>query len=881
MINTSLVDTLFEKYTKYAGRLILKDSIEADKNENENSKIAYKTLIEKLSKNDYFAYVGSGDIEQAELILNQQLALYTEYNEYYINLSNLTGLNFYVLRNTKHLGIITSKNVEDLGITTNDEVSFKEIYENELDYFNTCQYRFDFIQESLFNKLVSILLSFSTILRLIKKHYNFYITDQNINEYYLNNFLVSRGFLYYNNISYDKKKIFTKHIVDFYNGKGSLKTVKQIIDILNEKEVNIFEYFLFYDENVDRYYFLKVKPDESFIEVFNDLRSDREENFNFIVDSDPSWIATEAELKKKNIKFLKSKYFSIDSFSDITDSTKELSFLINKLKKYKDLTNKIYKFDLEGFSQGIELYDFMIFITLLSMKINKFPMAVIRTIEVNENLNKFVRQPITYEYQDTPNPLKELPEIITESVQEINQEFELNSDIEKIKKEDKIDQIYSPIDSVRRIKKQLKENFYGNYRYITSNSNGEKAYDYLISKYSDMEKYLLEEDLSLASNQFLRFVDTLERILILYGQSTFKFKDIYSNLYLPKVIEIVNYFKSLNSYLLEFNNTLSIERESRSDIFGDSYSLSGIVRISNIDPIISDDSGNEEYKPDKDYPNKKFIVDQEVDLGMFNKDKDEDNKNYGKMETLLDDDVTFIEEAVLNFRYTQPLFSYQKRYVDYGKNSSFIDNYSDIFEAEKRIEKILENENLMYFNGQIIDFYGSDGPYKEIREKYDLSYSDFKDEVSKILKKHYNIFGNTIPRLFNKNSKRVYEDKSNFKPFLSKNNKFIEVDNEVKITDKLFVDRRKRSCYTDVICIYENDSEGNFVKSEILNKKYRSTNKIKDPNITPQFNEYYTGKRHYKEFIDFLISKKEQEKLENDIIGNIQTPDLDYKPDIT
>lgn len=876
MINTSLVDNLFEKYTKYSGRLILKDSIEADKNENENSHIEYKKLLERLSKNDYFSFIGCGDIEQADLILNQQLAIYTEYNEYYINLNKITGLNFYFLRNIKHLGIVSSLNIEDIGITSNDEVSFKEIYENELDYFNTCQYRFDFIQESLFNKFVSILLSFSTILRLIKKHHDFYITDQNINEYYLNNFLVSRGFLYYNNISYDKKKIFTKHIVDFYNGKGSLKTIKEIVDILNEKEVNIFEYYLFYDNNSDDYYFLKVKPDESFIEVFNNLRSDREENFNFIVDSDPSWIATKNDLKKKNIKFLKSKYFSIDSFSDITDSTKELAFLINKLKKYKNLTNKIYKFDLDSFSKGVELYDFMVFITLLSMKINKFPMAVIRTIDINENLNRFLIPPITYEYQDNPNTLKELPEIITDSIQEINMETELNSNIEKIKKEDKIDPIYSPIDSVRRIKKELKENFYGRYRYISTNSNDEKAYTYLITKYPEMEKYLLEEDLSLSTNQFLRFIDTLERILILYGQSAFKFKDIYSNLYLPKVIEIVNYFKSLNSYLLEFNNTLSIERESRTDIIGDSYSLSGIIKISNIDPITGNNSGNNSYNPDQDYPNKKYIIDEEVDLGLLNKDKIEENKNFGTKETLLDDDITFIEEALLNFKYKEPLYDYQRRYVNYAQNSSFIDNYSDIFEAEQRIEKLLENENLMYLNGHLIDFYGNEGTYKDIREKYNLSYKDFKEEISRILKKYYNIFGYTLPGIINKSSKRLYKDKTENKPFLSKNNKFRETENKIKETDKLFINRQKRSSFTDMLCIYENNINGEFVKSEILNTRYRTTNRIEDPSISPQFNEYYTGERHYKELIKSLIDKKHQNKIENGIIGDINIPDLDY-----
>lgn len=275
MVNTYLIDTLFEKFTKYAGRLIFKDSVAADKEETEESKIFVNQLTKELSEKNYFALLNSGNLDEAEKILEECSKNYTELNSYYINLSKLTGILPYKLRQIGHLNIVASTNIEDLGLSSNDEISFKTLYASELDYFNTAQFRFDFIEETLFNKLVICLLSFSTILRLIKQNQDLYITDQNVSEYYLNNFLVSHGFLYYNNISYDKKKIFTKNIIEFYNGKGSLQCISEIINILNDKEIDIYEYYLFYDSDVDDYFFLKVKPNESFLAVVNEYRSDR------------------------------------------------------------------------------------------------------------------------------------------------------------------------------------------------------------------------------------------------------------------------------------------------------------------------------------------------------------------------------------------------------------------------------------------------------------------------------------------------------------------------------------------------------------------------------------------------------------------------------
>ncbi len=129
-----------------------------------------------------------------------------------------------------------------------------------------------------------------------------------------------------------------------------------------------------------------------------------------------------------------------------------------------------------------------------------------------------------------------------------------------------------------------------------------------------MKSYLDEQDASLLSSQFLSFVDSLETMLILYGQSAFKFKDIYANLYLPKITEIISFFKSINSYLLEFNSTLLIEKDSRQDIISDSNTVTGIIKISNRDSIGNGNSGNPDYRPDMNFPNKdKIVEDLELD----------------------------------------------------------------------------------------------------------------------------------------------------------------------------------------------------------------------------------------------------------------------------
>ena len=882
-MNTYIIDNLFEKFTLYSSNLLFKDSAEADKNETEDSKKRYKTLLFTLNDKGYFDHLSKGNHEKASEILNDiEKRLYEELNPYYIELKKITNLNYHTLRNFKHLSIIRN-NSENSLLTASEEAEFKTIYNEELEYFNLAHYRYDFQEYTLFNKLSIIFLLFSTIMRMIKNRQNLSFSDQNINEYYLNNFLVSHGFLYYNNISYDKKKIFVKHIMEFFNRKGSLDCIEQIIKILSDKEIDIYEYYLFYDEDFDKYVFLKVKPNESFIKIFNELRSDREQSWEMVVLSDPSWMATEQDLKDKNIKFIKTKYFSIDSYSDMSDASRELSLLVNKTRRYKDIFGSIYKFDLDGFNSGVELTDFLMFLTLLAMRVNGFSKESISVIEANENMRKYLISPKCYEFQLNDHVNKQLSELIVESIQE--QQFISNAiqDIEAYKKESKIDINFKSSDRVNAIRKELNNNYAHNYRPTISDGKATTAYDYLTKKYSNMKSYLDEQDASLLSSQFLSFVDSLETMLILYGQSAFKFKDIYANLYLPKITEIISFFKSINSYLLEFNSTLLIEKDSRQDIISDSNTVTGIIKISNRDSIGNGNSGDPDYMPDMNFPNKDKIVDKEIDLGdtLLNGNSIvKETEAYGPSKLVSKDGKTAYDDVIL---YDFPRKVVEKSkflFSDFGNFISYINDNEDIFQnknifdIEKQAREIAKDKEKFYSNGLVIDFYGSEGKYKEIREFYGLSYIEFKDKIIKILNRFDNIF-NSIQNRFDIKKEDFLYHKDKRIPYMRKTFLYQEVQNEIKEEDILYQDLRNRSEFTDVLYVYEyNKDTDKYEYADQYNKKYRSVKRKESPKYHQEFDEFHTGKRHYKEFIESMKELIEENKKEDEIIGSIPIPDM-------
>ncbi len=116
------------------------------------------------------------------------------------------------------------------------------------------------------------------------------------------------------------------------------------------------------------------------------------------------------------IKRVKLKYFSIDSYSDMSDASRELSLLVNKTRRYKDIFGSIYKFDLDGFNSGVELTDFLMFLILLAMRVNGFSKESISIIEANENMRKYLVSPKCYEFQLNDHVNKQLSELIVKHI---------------------------------------------------------------------------------------------------------------------------------------------------------------------------------------------------------------------------------------------------------------------------------------------------------------------------------------------------------------------------------------------------------------------------------------------------------------------------------
>ena len=874
-VNTRLFDEIFEKYAAYSGSLVFKDAAEASENETDESKEEYRVFIKRLNDKGYFGFLAEGKTEIADRILKETEKYYYEKNEYYINLKKLNSLNsYYFLRNLSHLELVPTPN-RSMNVSAAEVSKFNKIYSEELDYFKVAYYRYDFQDYPLFNKLAVVFIIFSTIMRLMKVTQSLSLTDPDINEYHLNNFMASHGFLFFNHMNYSRKKSFIKCLMDFYNNKGSLKTVKKIINILNDRDVDIYEYYLFYDWDLDKYFFLRVKPTESFIQVFNEIRFDREEDYFTTVAFDDSWQATEEDLKELDVRFIKTKYFSIDSYSDITDASTELSLLINKTRKYRDELGVAFTFDLQGFSEGVEISDFLMFLTLLSARVNGYSKEYVTTIDCNEDMKKYLLTPIMYESSIESNKDKGLSDIILESVREQNVYNGLLADLEAYKKGSKIHKTETIVNAIRHIRKEMTKNYTHVYRPAVLDTYTVSSYQYLINKYPIMKEYLDEEDRELIKSQFLAFIEDLEATLILYGQAVFKFKDIYASFFLPKITEIINFFKSLNSYLFEFNSTLLVEKDSRQDIMGDSHSIGGLIKISNRDKIGSGGSGDPAYKPDPNFPNKDKVVDRPLDVSKEIIAGEElwscinrghtivatsDGKTTHKDHILHDFPEAVSDKAGFTFR-------------SFGGFSKMVSEQSTVFDTAKKVERILEDEEKYYFEGKVLDFYGSEDSYKEIREKLGLSYLEFKEKIGSILQKYNFIYGSVVKVSSIEQQEFLYNRNKRL-PFMRKPYIFRKVANKVRHTDIVYQKISDRTSYTDLLFVYEYNKESDtYEYSEKYNSKFRSLVRKEDPRFVPEDVGRFNGMRDYKEFIKSVIIQSENIQAEEDIIGFPDIPD--------
>ena len=102
-----------------------------------------------------------------------------------------------------------------------------------------------------------------------------------------------------------------------------------------------------------------------------------------------------------------------------------------------------------------------------------------------------------------------------------------------------------------------------------------------------------------------------------------------------------------------------------------------------------------------------------------------------------------------------------------------------------------------------------------------------------------------------------------------------EVQNEIKEEDILYQDLRNRSEFTDVLYVYEyNKDTDKYEYADQYNKKYRSVKRKESPKYHQEFDEFHTGKRHYKEFIESMKELIEENKKEDEIIGSIPIPDM-------
>jgi hypothetical protein len=343
---------LFIRLVEFAQSTVIKSDRLIDLHETADT--FNNWIIEK--ENFYKNYDPSITLE--ENILRHE-SEYQELNSYVIDLVNKANE-----KNGKQInGTIKPHHVRLLpdyyllawsnSVVISDKITnrYKELLIEEAEYLKNVYYNFQFENSLFYIYLAGFLINMSVIIKIMAEYNYTSITLDLLDSYILNNFLVSNGFFLYDKVPLYKKSKFALNLIKLYRTKGSFENMKLISNLLTENGLKVYSVYLFFDEErwidddrpsvVSGYYkFLKVDTEagETFQYVVSNpsLRKQRELNYNDVVDGDNTWKASERDLFEADIKFIKTKYFVIESIRDFKDYSDRLTYLYNNLKYMKD-----------------------------------------------------------------------------------------------------------------------------------------------------------------------------------------------------------------------------------------------------------------------------------------------------------------------------------------------------------------------------------------------------------------------------------------------------------------------------------------------------------------------------------------------------------------
>jgi hypothetical protein len=704
-------------YLNFSKTVVTKNCFLANKEENDESISNWNSFLDRLKRIGVYSLISMGREDEALKIIHELEKDYEEKNIYYQELKQKTGIDYYTLRNEDCGVILSYKITRD--ISTKEIELFKKEYKKELEYFLSTQLNYSYMDFDLYKKLFELMLMFSVILRCTNLSINNNIDINTTNQDILNNFLVSHGFLLFNSVQKSKKAAFALKINQLYKSKASYNVIIDIIDLLTNKSAEFFEYYLFFDESKQDYYFLRVKPEEDFIYIYKNLYYERIVDFDQVVIEDPSWYATKEDLMNKNIKFLKSKYFSTMVTVNLNQTDTNLAFLINKLKRYRTMLKQDYLLEIEEYgTEKFSLLDFITFTFILSLKVKGINISELKETVLNIKYfkNKIIHNQNwegKYRNDDSRNLLLQL---VSETYFEQSQLSQIQANMsvnEPMEFEEEVIPSYISNNYKRYsdYKSDITTNLNNEYRNLIDETENDNisVYDYLSGINKEFKNKLEELEPYIIKDNFFRALELLEMTLSIYGQKEFGFAEQYLSLNLRDIKLIIDYFKSIVTRFIEVGIEFTIEenKEEGLNIFDRKYNMGIKIKEEHFS------SGSIFYE---EPTTNKVIEENNLESNTGN--------------------------------YINPIDYLKENFV----NPYYVDGTESETEVTKKIEELLNRDDVLIIGDTIIDLGSISDKINKCTSKNSDEYknigiTDSKEIIKNIITKYPNLLGN-ITRVF-------------------------------------------------------------------------------------------------------------------------------------
>lgn len=396
----------YKKFLEYAIGLEFKDSAEANSFETDKSLVygnAYISARLDLQNSSSSNYVKQYHENTKAIYDNPQLLVNGKYelNEYYRNLYVGKGIDILLSRTAADFDIIGESYTS---LSEAYRSLFKSEYAKNIVYFKKTMYTDGFggsnnSQYRSFVRFFVVWMSIQSTLDTLRGAEGFNV--ELMDDWSIKNMLYSYGVTFLDDLSISHQRLIVSNLVDLFNKKGSSSVFSTIFQVFGFDNMEAFRYYLTKsynkddDGNVDftspDLKFLKVPYDEvDFEKYISTLTEDEvvsiQEDFDKIIQDDPTWKATKEDILEHEFNYVQSKYFDLQSAVDMYKHSTNIAFLyelINTIKYDRPNDDLLYFIANDISDKSIEVLDCLIAMHVVTMEIIGYDASI------PQNVNNF------------------------------------------------------------------------------------------------------------------------------------------------------------------------------------------------------------------------------------------------------------------------------------------------------------------------------------------------------------------------------------------------------------------------------------------------------------------------------------------------------------